>query len=152
MRKLLALLIVFALTAGRAYAFDNPVDFVGKFYFSIPFGAPTKREAMPHFGFGVGYDFGHENELIPDRFHAPPPINLFDWRYDLDGQTSIWLNGVDVAQISDKFNAAEDDAETQTALIVLGVVAVAVVGVIVYVEYERRRCSSRVNGECQGIF
>ena len=140
MRKLLALLIVFALTAGRAYAFDTPVDFVGKFYFSIPFGATAKREAMPHFGFGVGYDFGHENELILDGFHAPPPVNLFDWRSDLDGRPSIWLNGVDVAQLSENFNAADDESGWQTEEIVLVVGLVALGGLVIYLVAKDAEC------------
>jgi len=145
MRKLLALLIVFALTAGRAYAFDTPVDFVGKFYFSIPFGATAKREAMPHFGFGVRYDFGHENELISDGFYAPPPVNLFDWRSDFDGQTSIWLNGVDVAQLSENFNAADDGENSQTAIIVGAVVVAALVGLGIYLVVKRDLCKGNPN-------
>ncbi len=51
MKNFVTLLAVFAMTISQALAFENSPGPVGQVYFSIPFGASTKQEAMPRLDF-----------------------------------------------------------------------------------------------------
>ena len=92
------------MTASQALAFDHLTEPVGLVYFSIPFGAPTKQEATPWLGFR--FDYGFRPGF--DDSNARAPYSLADWRLNLDGQTSLRFNGVDVGQLPRLLYAAED--------------------------------------------
>ena len=134
MRKILALMAVFAMTASPALAFDHSTGPVGQVYFSIPFGAPTLEQAMPRLGFR--FDHGYRQAF--DDADVRIPYSLADWSLNLDGQTSLRLNGVDAGRLSRTLSAADDDGwpslEDMTpelvalGFVVFGVVVVAEVG------------------------
>ena len=71
------------------------------------------------------------------------PYNLLNWQPKLDGQHALLLNGVDVVQLSQKLNAAEDEGLTdgQIALIVLGIVAV---GGVIYLAVRTEDCLDNI--------
>ena len=129
MRKLAALVTVFALITNHAWAFDSSHEVVGQVYLSIPFGAVTNQAATPRLGFRVDY---RDGPTFADR-NAQVPHNLLNWRSNLSGQTTLLLNGVDVGQLSQTLHAAEDEGLTdaEVAGIVLGVVAVGVLVLLV---------------------
>ncbi len=131
MRQRTALVAIFAIITSHAWAFDPSPEVVGQMYLSIPFGAATKQEATPRLGFRVVYDDG---PTFADR-NARVPYNLLDWRSNLDGQTTLLLNGIDVVQLSRALHAAEDEEVTDVGkkvLLVLGVAAIGVVGLLAY--------------------
>ena len=105
MRKLLSLLAAFAMTFSQAAAFEHSIEPVAQVYLSIPFGAPTKQEATPRLGFRVDYGYGSTF----DDANARVPYSALDWRLNFDGQTSLFLNGADVGELSRRLNAAEDE-------------------------------------------
>ena len=47
MKLSLLLVVLFAMTAGEAFAFDRSNESSAQIYFAIPFGGATKAEAMP---------------------------------------------------------------------------------------------------------
>ena len=128
MRQLAALVAVFAIISNQAWAFDHSPEAVGQIYFSIPFGAASKQEATPHLGFRVTYGDGL---TFPDR-EEPGAYRDLDIRLNLDGQTDLRVNGVNVSQLSFSLYAAEDDGLTHRSLWT-GVGIAAVVGVVVLV-------------------
>ena len=139
MRKLAALVTIFTLISSHTWAFDSSHEVVGQMYLSIPFGTATKQAATPRLGFRVDY---RGNEPTSDIFaerKAWVPYNLLNWQPKLDGQHALLLNGVDVVQLSQKLNAAEDEGLTdgQIALIVLGIVAV---GGVIYFAVRTEDC------------
>ena len=122
MRKLLSLLAAFAMTFSQAAAFEHSIEPVAQVYLSIPFGAPTKQEATPRLGFRVDYGYGSTF----DDANARVPYSALDWRLNFDGQTSLFLNGADVGELSRRLNAAEDEglSASQWVGIVLGAAAI----------------------------
>ncbi len=123
MRRLAALVAVFAIISSNAWAFDPSPEVVGQIYFSIPFGAATKQEPTPRLGFRVGYG---EGLTFADR-NTRMPYSMLDLRSDLNGQTTLLINDVDIAQLSRALYAAEDEGQTDMA----GVVGTAGVVLIV---------------------
>ncbi len=108
MRRLAALVAVFANISSNAWAFDLSPEVVGQIYFSIPFGAATKQEATPRLGFRVGF-----GEALTFADHqARATYGVLDWRANLEGQTTLLINGVDAAQLSRALYAAEDEGQT----------------------------------------
>ena len=144
MRRLAALVAVFAIVSSNAWAFDPYPEFVGQMYFSIPIGAATKQEATPRLGFRVGYSDG----LIFDDRNARMSYSVVDWQSNLNGRTTLLINGVDVAQLSRVLYAAEDEGQTdgEVALIVLGIGAA--IGVLVYVAVQTEDCLDNIWENC----
>ena len=128
MRQLAALVAVFAIISNHAWAFDNSPEAVGQIYFSIPFGAAPRQEATPHLGFRVAYG---ERLTFPDRDESATYRDL-DLRWNLDGQTDLLINGVDVAEFYPSLSAAGDEGQQKTwpIWVGLGVAAAVVVTVI----------------------
>ena len=135
MRKILALMAVFAMTASPALAFDHSTGPVGQVYFSIPFGAPTLEQAMPR----LGFRFDHGQRQAFDDADGRIPYSLADWSLNLNGQSSLRLNGVDVGRLSRPLSAADDgdgwpSLEDMTpelvalGFILFGIIVVAEVG------------------------
>ncbi len=137
MRKLSALVAIFAVITSHAWAFDPSPEFVGQIYFSIPFGSATKQDVTPRLGFRVVYDDG---PTFADR-SARAPYNLLDWRSNFDGQTTLLLNGVDVVQLSQSLNAADDAGLTKNEGIVLAVVVVLAVAAAMAFVVHRDPCN-----------
>ena len=122
MKKLSVLLVVlFAMTAGEAFAFDRSLESSAQIYFAIPFGGPTKAEAMPRLGFNVGYgrDFvgytGHDDDGAMlgrgSAFGAEPitlPRGSFDFRLGIDGTTDFFMNGRNVGERLNALNLEEN--------------------------------------------
>ncbi len=134
MQRLAALVAVFAIISSHAWAFHPSPEVVGQIYFSIPFGGATKQEATPRLGFRVAYG---EEPSFADR-NARVPYSLLDWRSNLDGRTTLLLNGVDVVQLSRSLNAGEGEGQTDEGVptavwIGLGIV---VIGGLVYIAAE----------------
>ena len=121
MMKLSVLLVVlFAMTAGEAFAFDRSNESSAQIYFAIPFGGPTKAEAMPRLGFIVGHgrDFvgytGHDDDGAAfgrrSAFGAEPitlPRGSFDFRLAIDGTTGFYMNGRNIGQRLNALNLEE---------------------------------------------
>ena len=128
LRKLFALLAAFAMTASQALAFDHLTAPVGQVYFSIPFGAPTKQEATPRLGFRVDYGYGS----TLDDVRARAPYSPVDWRLNLDGQTSLRLNGVDVGQLPRPLYIAEDGGKRTWEFALLLIIGFASIAYIRY--------------------
>ena len=133
MRRLAALVAIFTIINSNAGAFDPSHEVVGQMYFSIPFGAATKQEAIPRLGFRVGFGealtFADHNTRVP--------YSVLDWRANLNGQTTLLINGVDVARLSRALYAADDeeqtDGEVGTAVwIGLGIVVIGGVGYLAF--------------------
>ena len=141
MRKLSALVAIFAVITSHAWAFDPSPEFVGQIYFSIPFGSATKQDVTPRLGFRVVYDDG---PTFADR-NARAPYNLLDWRSNFDGQTTLLLNGVDVVQLSRSLHAAEDGELTSDGKVVLIVLGVAAIGGLGYLAFRKAK-------DCAGAF
>jgi len=127
MRKILALMAVFAITASPALAFDHSTGPVGQVYFSIPFGAPTLEQAMPRLGFR--FDHGYRQAF--DDADVRIPYSLADWSLNLDGQTSLRLNGVDAGRLSRTLSAAENGGIPAGNKALLGLIGVSI-GVGIY--------------------
>ncbi len=128
MRTFFALLAVFAMTASQALAFDHLTGPVGQVYFSIPFGAPTKQEAMPRLGFR--FDYGPRPAF--DDTGTRVPYSLVDLRLNLDGQTSLRLNGVDVGQLPRPLYAAEGEGLTAGGVVLITLAVVVLGGVLFF--------------------
>ena len=107
MRRLAALVAVFAIISSNAWAFDPSPEIVGQFYFSIPLGAATKHQETPRMGFQVGYG---EEQTFTNR-NARTPYGVLDLRANLDGRTALLLNGIDVFQLSRSLYAAESEGQ-----------------------------------------
>ena len=88
MRRLAALVAVFAIISSNAWAFHPSPEVVGQIYFSIPFGAATKQEETPRLGFQVGYGEG----LTSANRNARTPYGVLDFRGNVNGQTTLLLN------------------------------------------------------------
>ncbi len=122
MKKLSVLLVVlFAMTAGEAFAFDWSSESSVQIYFAIPFGGPTRAEAMPRLGFNVGYgrDFvgytGHDDDSATfgrrSALGAEPitlPRGSFDFRLGIDGATDLYVNGRNVGERLNALNLEEN--------------------------------------------
>lgn len=122
MKKLSMLLVVlFAMTAGEAFAFDRSIESSARIYFAIPFGGPTKAEAMPRLGFTVGYGrnfvgyTGHDDDgatVGRGSAFGPEPFTLprgsFDFRLGIDGTTDFYMNGHNVGERLNALNFEED--------------------------------------------
>ena len=91
MRRLAALVAIFTIIGGNAWAFDRSHEVVGQMYFSIPFGAATKQQATPRLGFRVGFG---EAAAFADR-SARAPYGVLEWQASLNGQTTLLINGID---------------------------------------------------------
>ncbi len=123
MRRLTALVAVFAIISSNAWAFDPSPEVVGQIYFSIPFGASTKQEATPRLGFRLGYG----EELTFADHQARARYAVLDWQANLKGQTTLLINGVDTAQLSRALYAAEDEGQTDGEI---GPVLAVVLGIV----------------------
>ncbi len=137
MRQMSALVAIFAIITSHAWAFDPSHEAVGQIYFSIPFGAATMQKETPRLGFRVAYGDG---PTFADR-NARVPYNLLDWRSNFDGQTTLLLNGVDVVQLSQSLNAADDAGLTKNEGIVLAVVVVLAVAAAMAFVVHRDTCN-----------
>jgi hypothetical protein len=127
MRQLAALVAVLAIISNHAWAFDQSPETIGQIYFSIPFGAAPRQEATPHLGFRVAYG---DRLTFPDR-DEPGTYRDLDMRWNLDGQTVLLINGVDVAEFYPSLYAAEDEGLTgQQVALGVAIVVVAVGGAI----------------------
>ncbi len=115
------LAVLFAMTAGEAFAFDRSSESSAQIYFAIPFGGPTKAEAMPRLGFNVGYgrDFvgytGHDDTAAAfgrrSAFGAEPitiPRGSFDFRLGIDGTTELYVNGRNIGERLNALNLEGD--------------------------------------------
>jgi hypothetical protein len=128
MRQLAALVAVFAIISNYAWAFDHSPEAVGQIYFSIPFGAAPNQDATPHLGFRVAYGDGL---TFPDR-DEPGTYRDLSFRLNLDRQTDLLVNGVDVAEFYPTLSVAEDEGRGKrwpywTALGIVAGVALTVV-------------------------
>ena len=136
MKTLSGLLVVlFAMTAGEAFAFDRLSESSAQIYFAVPFGGPTKAAAMPRLGFNVGYgrDFvgytGHDDDAAAfgrhSAFGAEPitlPRGSFDFRLGIDGTTDLYVNGRNIGERLNALNLEDDVLEAW-------VIPLAVIGV-----------------------
>lgn len=117
---ILAVLFTLA-TTGQAFAFDGSPETNAQVYFAIPFGAPSKAEATPRFGFSV--DYGRQWNDNAGAYQLKPVHNL-DFRLDIAGDASVYSNGVNLSDRMNALYAAGDDDMMAGWLIPLGVIGV----------------------------
>ena len=137
------LVVLFAMTAGDAFAFDRSTESTAQFYFAIPFWAPTKAEATPRLGFRVGQgreavgytQYGTDGDTFAGgaAFGNIPftlPRDTFDFRLGIDGAASLYVNGVDLEARRDALYA-NDGANIGEAW--LAPLAIIGAGVVIFV-------------------
>ena len=120
---ILAVLFTLA-TTGQAFAFDHALQTNAMVYFAIPFGATSKEEATPRFGFNI--DYGVRVGESADAY-ALQRINSLDFRLNIAGDASVYSNGVN---LSDRLNAlyASDDDLVEGWIVPLSLIGVGVLG------------------------
>ena len=126
MKKLSGILaVLFTLaTTGQAFAFDHALQTNAMVYFAIPFGATSKEEATPRFGFSVDY-----STRVGDSAdtYALQRINSLDFRLNIAGDASVYSNGVNLSDRLNALYASGDDLE-EGWLIPLSVIGVGILG------------------------
>ena len=116
---MVAVAALIALSAGDAWAFENSRKPAAMLYFSLPFGAQSKREAAPKLGisFGLIRDSNGNGLLGVDPFSTTdvPPANvrmsLFDFGVRLDDAMTLNFNGIDVGQLGSTLYASDDESD-----------------------------------------
>lgn len=137
MKKISVLLAApLAAAAGDALAFDDSDKASVQVYFAIPLGAPSKQEATPWLGFRVDRDgmFTNDDRFVDDGATLTSLPAVLDLRFDLGGQTSLQLNGVDLEQRIQALYAAEGEGGLPAYVIPLafaGAIAITVIAVTV---------------------
>jgi hypothetical protein len=122
MRRLLLASAAAAMISGQAAAFEDSTASVAMLYLSFPLGAPTEEDAAPR----LGLRLENEYEVTFDDGISRTPYGTLEWRFDTDGQPVLYLNGVNLREISQRLHATDDATASgtadQTAAAVLAVV------------------------------
>jgi hypothetical protein len=129
---LIAAMLIAAPTAQAIEPIDEPAMM---FYYSVPFGGGTSREAeMPVYGFRMAMtstEFDHDTAFSP--LADPQRHAMMDLRYSDDGVQGFYINGLNTLTEKSVINSATGESETVTA-IDWGLVALGVIGVAALVE------------------
>ena len=93
---ILAVLFTLA-TTGQAFAFSGSAETNAQVYFAIPFGAQSKAEATPRFGFSVDY-----GQRLDDNggLYGLQRINRLDFRLNLAGDASSTATALTSVSVS----------------------------------------------------
>lgn len=95
-------------------------------YYSMPFGAKTRQQAAPTYGFRMD-TLENEDGSTFSSFTGKPA--MMDFALNQDGPKSLSFNGVNALIKSSVYNADSGETETTTA-VDLGLVAIGIIGVI----------------------
>ena len=119
---ILAVLFTLA-TTGQAFAFSGSAETNAQVYFAIPFGAQSKAEATPRFGFSV--DYGQRLDDNPGLY-GPQRINRLDFRLNIAGDASVYSNGVNLGERLNALYASDNDDFIDAWVMPLAVIGGAV--------------------------
>ena len=119
---ILAVLFTLA-TTGQAFAFSGAAETNAQVYFAIPFGAQSKAEATPRFGFSV--DYGQRLDDNPGLY-GPQRINRLDFRLNIAGDASVYSNGVNLGERLNALYASDNDNMLEAWLIPLSVIGAGI--------------------------
>jgi hypothetical protein len=102
---ILAVLFTLA-TTGQAFAFSGSAETNAQVYFAIPFGAQSKAEATPRFGFSVDY-----GQRLDDNggLYGLQRIHRLDFRLNIAGDASFYSNGVNIGERINALYASDND-------------------------------------------
>ena len=120
---ILAVLFTLA-TTGQAFAFSGAAETNAQVYFAIPFGAQSKAEATPRFGFSV--DYGQRLDDNPGLY-GPQRINRLDFRLNIAGDASVYSNGVNLGERINALYASDNDDFIEAWVMPLTVIGAGVV-------------------------
>ena len=121
---ILAVLFTLA-TTGQAIAFSGSAETNAQVYFAIPFGAQSKAEATPRFGFSVDY-----GQRLDDNggLYGLQRIHRLDFRLNIAGDASFYSNGVNIGERINALYASDNgdfiDAWVMPLAVIGGGVAV----------------------------
>ncbi len=129
MKKLTVILAVLFTLAntGLGFAFDGAPKTNAQVYFAIPFGATSKADATPRFGFSV--DYGNQSGDNAEAYGLHR-FNSLDFRLSIAGDASVYSNGVNLGDRLNALYAADNDDLVEGWLIPLSVIGVGIVGFV----------------------
>ena len=141
MRRLSAVCVavfVAALVAGTAAeAFDGDAEPGVRVYLAFPFGPDKNKQTTPSIGFRIGLgsdalpygenprDYGNVQAFNSVQLKIPG--SNFDFRWRLDGRSSVEFNGLDVEKTMNALYAANGESVLEGYLIPLAVVGGGIV-------------------------
>ena len=150
MRKLSAICVaafVAALVAGpAAEAFEGDAQPGVRVYLAFPFGPDDSTKTTPAIGlrFGLSSDplpYGSDSRAYGNvqAFNSVQLINVlgsnFDFRWRLDGRSSVEFNGLDVEKMMNSLYAANGESMLEGYVLPVAVVGAGVVIFAVVKEY-----------------